>query len=201
MATASAHTSLPKKLKAVLARVCEHLGSVTKTKAVKLPYLVDVVASHVLGRRITEGTHETWDYGVVTREVYRAITHLDLSPDFVVEAHNFSEGGQLIKPGSAGAGALSDAELRLVDEVTRTFGALDAGSLGQLTKALNTDLCAEVWGSNRLAAVDDDAFARLSIGWQSFAHRLGDLDLTNRANWGSHIDDPAEHLRRALGAG
>jgi uncharacterized phage-associated protein len=52
-----------------------------------VPYLVDVVASHLLGHRITEGTHETWDYGVVTREVYRAVTHEDVSPDFVVEAH------------------------------------------------------------------------------------------------------------------
>lgn len=201
MATDSAQISLPPKLKAVLVRLCEQIGPVTKTKAVKLPYLVDVVANHVLGHRITEGTHETWDYGVVTREVYRAITHEDVSPDFVVEAHNYSEGGQLLKPGAATSSVLDKAELRVVDEVARAFGRLDAGGLGQLTKALNTDLAVSTWGSNERAAVDEDAFARLSAGWQSFARKLADLDLMNRASWGDDIDDPSEYLEQALGPG
>ena len=201
MATDGKQTALPHKLKAVLARLCEELGPITKTKAVKLPYLVDVVANHVLGHRITEGTHETWDYGVVTREVYRAVTHEDVSPDFVVEAHSYSEGGQLVKRGSAGSSVLAEAEIRIVDEVARAFGSLDAGSLGQLTKALNTHLTMDTWGSNQQAAVDEDAFARLSAGWQSFVRKLADLDLMKRASWGESIDDPSEYLEQALGSG
>jgi uncharacterized phage-associated protein len=199
MATKDHPISLPFKLKAVLARLCERLGPITKTKAVKLPYLVDVVGNHLLGHRITEGTHETWDYGVVTREVYRAITHEDVSPDFVVEAHNFSEGGQLVKPGTASSSSLDEKEMRIVDEVARTFGRLDAGSLGFLTKALNTELSVDTWGSNQQASVNEDAFARLSKGWQSFARRLADLDLANRANWGDVIVDPSDYVQRALG--
>ncbi len=46
--------TLDPKLKAVLARLCEKRGSLFKTQAVKLPYLVDVVATHVLGESITQ---------------------------------------------------------------------------------------------------------------------------------------------------
>jgi len=192
--------SLPDKLKSVLARLCKQLGPITKTKAVKLPYLVDVVANQVLGHRITEGTHETWDYGVVTREVFRAITHEDISPDFVVEAHDHSEGGQLVKLGSVNCNNLDEEELRVIDEVARELGHLDAGSLGQLTKALNSDLGTTTWGSNQRAAEDSNAFARLAAGWQSFARKLPDLDLSNRAHWGDPIDDPSDYVKGALNA-
>ena len=200
MATKGTQASLSPKLRAVMARLCEQLGPLIKTKAVKLPYLVDVVANHVLGRRITEGTHETWEHGVVTREAYRAITHGDLSPDFVVAAHNYSESGQLVGAGAATWDDLDEAELRIVDEVARAFGQLDADSMGRLTKALNTGLGADPWGgSNRRAAEGEDAFARLSIGWQAFARKLADLDLTDRASWGDSIEDPSEYIERALG--
>ncbi len=193
--------SLPRKLKSVLARLCEQLGPITKTKAVKLPYLVDVVANQVLGHRITEGIHETWDYGVVTREIYRAISHEDISPDFKVEAHDFSEGGQLIKLGTGNSNGLDEKELLVIDEVARELGHLDAGSLGQLTKALNSDLEMSIWGSNQRAAEDSNAFARLAAGWQSFARKLADLDLSNRAHWGDPIDDPSDYVKQTLRAG
>ena len=53
------------KLILVLERICERLGSVNKTQAVKLPYLVDTVAARVLGRPITSAAYETWRHGVV----------------------------------------------------------------------------------------------------------------------------------------
>ena len=61
MVTESAQISLPDKLKAVLARLCEQLGPITRTKAVKLPYLVDVVANQVLGHAILQPARDEPD--------------------------------------------------------------------------------------------------------------------------------------------
>lgn len=61
------------RLTAVLSRLCERLGPLFKTQAVKLPYLVDVVAGSVLGHAIADGTYQTWEHGVVAKEVYRFI--------------------------------------------------------------------------------------------------------------------------------
>ncbi len=178
---------MPPKLEAVLARLCERLGPMTKTKAVKLPYLVDVVARHTLGRRITEGTHQTWDYGVVTREVYRFFTHESAEPLFKVEPHHFSEGGILISLGEAPPPTLEDEERDIVDHVAELYGELDAGQLGNLTKALNTELEAGAWGSTHGAEVGEDAYARLAAGWQALYERLPRLDLTDESQWGEPI--------------
>jgi uncharacterized phage-associated protein len=189
------------KLEAVLARLCERLGALTKTKAVKLPYLVDVVAFQELGHRITEGTHQTWDYGVVTREVFSFITHnRNAQGLFAIEPHDYSEGGQQIRlRAHPKPGLLGTDEEALVDAVAIRYGRLDADSLGKLTKRINTHLDAGAWGSNHAAAVDEDAYARLADGWQAFCELLPDLDLTDETQWGEPIDDPREHLRRVLG--
>jgi hypothetical protein len=123
-------TSLPPRLEAVLARLCKRLGPMTKTKAVKLPYLVDVVARH---------------------------------------AH-----------------------------VAEHYGEMDAGKLGTLTKALNTELEASAWGSNHDAGVGEDAYARLADGWQALYEKLPHLDLTDESQWGEPIEDVDEYLKAAL---
>ena len=191
---------LPPKLEAVLARLCERLGPLTKTKAVKLPYLVDVVTRHALGRRITEGTHQTWDYGVVTREAYRFFTHGSGKPWFKIEPHHFSEGGVLISLDHGPPPPLDDDEREIVDHVSERYGQMDAGQLGALTKALNTDLDGSVWGSNHDAEVGEDAYARLADGWLTLYEALPRLDLTDERLWGEPIDDIDEYLKGALGA-
>ncbi|HEV3460033.1 MAG TPA: hypothetical protein VHG32_26095, partial [Thermoanaerobaculia bacterium] len=65
--------SLPRRLEAVMVRLCRGVR-LNKTQAVKLPYLVDVLATRHLGKAITEGRHEAWDHGVVTKQAWR---HLD----------------------------------------------------------------------------------------------------------------------------
>lgn len=192
-------TSLPPKLEAVLARLCEQLGPMTKTRAVKLPYLVDVVARHVLGHRITEGTHQTWDYGVVTREAYRFFTHEKGEPLFKVEPYPYSEGGVLISLKQENTTRLDDDEIEIVDHVAELYGEMDAGRLGSLTKALNTELAPDAWGSNHDAEVGEDAYARLSEGWQALYEKLPHLDLTDRNQWGKPIEDVDEYLKDVLG--
>jgi uncharacterized phage-associated protein len=191
---------LSPKLEAVLARLCERLGTMTKTKAVKLPYLVDVVASQEIGHRITEGNHQTWDYGVVTREVFSFITHNRSAQGlFSIEPHDYSEGGQRIRLRAQNSVPLSREEEAIVDAVADRYGRLDAESLGKLTKRINTHLDPEAWGSNHMAAVDEDAYARLAAGWQAFCELLPELDFTDESLWGDAIDDPRGYLRRALG--
>src|SRR5436305_431780 len=89
------------KLTAVLARLCERLGPLFSTQAVKLPYLVDVIANQVLGQPIANGTYQTWEHGVVAKEVFRFIKHevrekTAADALFRVEPHPYSESGKRI---------------------------------------------------------------------------------------------------------
>ncbi len=188
------------KLEAVLARLCESLGPITKTRAVKLPYLVDVVAQHVLGREIAGGTYQTWDYGVVTREVFAFIQHSGGDECLAVEEHRYSEGGLQIRRKAEPQGELTDQEKEVVDYVAAAYGGLDAGRLGALTKSLNPHLRPDDWGSNQTPELGEDAYARLSDGWQAFFAQLANVDLSDRSQWGEPIGDPREYLRKALGA-
>lgn len=195
-----ARTVLPTKLEAVLARLCEKAGPLTKTKAVKLPYLVDVVASHVLGRRITEGTHQTWDYGVVTREIFRFITyHPKASNCFKVESHAYSEGGQQIQVVAPSTTRTLDArELAIVDLVAEAFSGLGASELGILTKSMNVEFDKAAWGENHEALVDEDAYARLSQSWQNLFQQAPSLDFSDSSQWGTEVVDVKGFVRSSL---
>jgi len=192
---------LSPRLEAVLARLCTRLGPLLTTRAVKLPYLIDVLAQHHLGAPITGGTHQTWDYGVVTAEVWSYIQkNGDGNGPFEVSEHRFSEGGkQICLAREMEKNILKPEEEAIVDYVAENYGAVDATSLGKLTKALNTQLDVRAWGKNHAASVDEDAYARLSRSYQAFANRLPDLDLKNEESWGEPIGDPRDYLRRALG--
>lgn len=172
----------------------------TTTRAVKLPYLVDVVALRYLGSPITEARHETWEHGVVTSAVWSYIQAGGLldSP-FKVEEHDLSESGKRISLRSEPGEALSPEEIAIVDLVADTYGRLDAGSLGRLTKAMNTQLDTRSWGKNLPAGLDEDAYARLSDSYQHFHGKLPFLDFTKQEEWGEPIDDPHEYLTRELG--
>lgn len=196
--TISSAQKLAPKLAGVLARLCSRLGPLAKTKAVKLPYLVDVVAQRHLGRSISEGTHETWDYGVVTREVYRFITHHPSAP-FDVSESPFSEGAtQIACEASDLEEHLTPEELAIVDTVADLYGRLDVFSLGLLTKALNADLPAGAWGSNSRPAVDESVYARLSSDWPDLYFKLRNVDLSDRSAWGPSIDDSRAYARDLL---
>lgn len=192
---------LTPKLEAVLARLCCKLGKMTKTKAVKLPYLVDVAATAVLGHRITEGTHEAWEYGVVTKEVYKFITHGEPGPHFRRSSHGFSEGGQMIELAEeARSSSLTPEETAVVDWVAEQYGRLGAAELGTLTKQMNLEIEPERWSSseNPPAAVDEEAFARLSPSWQSFWQALPALSFDNASIPDEPIEDAEAYFRKAL---
>lgn len=197
----SADERLDPKLEAVLCRLCERLGVLSMTQAAKIPYLVDIVAKHVLGAPLTEGTHQTWKMGVVTREVWvYAQKGGNVNDPFIIKDSNQYPGGKRIYAGGEPDIELTPEQLEIVDVVADIWGGYDADRLGRLTKALNTHLGGEVWGDNRPAAVDADAFARLSAGWEAFNRRLPSLDFSDRRQWGESIEDPFEYIERELGA-
>ena len=195
---------LNSRLRAVLARLCERLGPMYSTQAVKLPYLVDVLAKRMLGHTIANATYQAWEHGVVAREVFRFIKHESATDDlFKVQSHQFSESGKQISLAKKldGEQMLSEDELAVVDYVADTYGRLPFDELGILTKRLNTEIPPEEWGSNRAAALEDETFLRLSPDWQSLCERISTTDLSDRSRWSDPINaNPREHFRRMLNA-
>ncbi|HEX4961334.1 MAG TPA: Panacea domain-containing protein [Thermoanaerobaculia bacterium] len=181
------------KLEAVLARLCEKLGSLYKTQAVKLPYLVDVIAAQHLGHRITEATFEAWKQGVVAREAWVGVTY-PREGCFEIEQPEYDEGWTVRLTGKPTV-RLAPEELAIVDIVADKYGDMTAQDLGSLTKSLNPEIPRERWGSNAEPATDEDAYARLSEGWQNLWRELPFLDLTDRSQWSDPIEDPDEYFR------
>lgn len=182
------------KLEAVLARLCEKLGSLYKTQAVKLPYLVDVIAAHKLGHRITDATFEAWKQGVVAREAWVGVTYPRADCLFRVEQPEFDEGWTVTLAGRS-AVSLSPEDLAVVDFVAEQYGTMTVQDLGSLTKALNPEIPRERWGSNAQPAINEDAYARLSEGWQDLWRELPFLDLTDSSQWSDPIEEPDEYFR------
>jgi hypothetical protein len=188
--------ALDSKTRGVLVRLCNKLGALTTTQAVKLPYLADVVAVYALGSRITPSEYQTWDLGVVAPDVWRAITKHRLDDAFEISKHEYTETGYAISLVHETPDGLSDEEREIVDFVADEYGARFAPDLGQLTKGLNPSV--RNWGSNSPASLDDETFHRLSDCWQMNWSRLPRLGLANRERWGEPITDAREYVKTLL---
>lgn len=167
------HPVLDPKMESVLVRLLSEVGELSKTQAVKLPYLVDVVAFKVLGHRITEGKYEPWQYGVVATEVYDLITDarhggeaLDDTP-FEVEEPRGYEDRQILRlaKGSNGAEALTDEEREIVEFVGIQYAHMSPSDLGELTKEMNPHV--KNWPSGRTVHVDARAYEHLPVEWDA----------------------------------
>ena len=168
-------TRLPTKLEAVLIRLGVKAAPLNVTQAVKLPYLVDVVAMHVLGHRITEGTHQAWDYGVVTKEAWHFLNKSDETSVFHLEPVRWSEEKRVVIDAEESTSEFSPEEQRIVDFVAQEFGAIRAGDLGRMTKLMNPEISR--WGSNRLADLGPDAYDRMSEDYQRMAAQVASVTL------------------------
>lgn len=195
-------TALDSRMAAVLARLCDRLGSLSKTQAVKLPYIVDVVAMHVRGDAVTGAEYEAWDYGVVAPAVWHAFSSDEAKASgrvngFSVRDLPYSESGVAIRlehPSSAG---LSDAEGEIVDDVAEMFGKLGYEELGKLTKAMNLEI--RKWGSNRQPRIDEEAYVRLVGRWDSVLSKVEADEAEDEQNWGDLTGAPTAELRKSLG--
>jgi hypothetical protein len=147
---------------------------------------VDVIAMHVLGRRITEGTHEAWDHGVVTSEMWHYLDKCEDSPVFHLEAVPWSEEKRVVIDIEDRASRLTPEELAVVDFVAEEF-ALRAGELGRLTKLMNPEV--SKWGSNRAADLGPDAYDRLSEDYQRMAALVASLTLDQLRRSSTPVED------------
>jgi uncharacterized phage-associated protein len=189
---------LEPKLTTVLARLCKRLGSLTKTQAVKLPYLVDVIAEHTLGERVTRATYQAWRYGVVAAEVWRGFAgDVGKAGIFSVEELPYSEGAVRIGLAGVAPDVLSPAEQVIVDYVAEEYGALDFEALGRLTKSMNPKI--RIWGSNERVVVDEDAYARLAGRWDALLRRLESCDTEDPQGWSEVTDYSPEFFKKSLG--
>jgi uncharacterized phage-associated protein len=185
----------PSKLEAVLVRLCQG-RTISITQAVKLPYLVDVVAQHAIGRVIVGGTYEAWDYGVVTKEAWTMLRH-DPPSSLAVEVHPYHESEFSVRS-TGTATTLTKEELEIVDFVAEKYLALSSASLGRLTKEMNPQIMMECWGTNQKASTDEDAYFRLSDEWKQTKQSLTVHDFDDESKWGEPITDPVEYVRRTL---
>jgi uncharacterized phage-associated protein len=169
--------NLPPKLRAVLVTLAKG-RALSITQAVKLPYLVDVVAEHALGRRITDGTHQTWQYGVVTREAWQFLDRCDTNdPDLRVEPIYCSEEKRIRVIGAPAHGTLTAEEVELIEEVAREFGGVSARELGLMTKLMNPEI--KNWGKNQVASTSAQAYDRLRPEYQAMAKRAAAVTLAD----------------------
>lgn len=190
---------LDPKMAAVLARLIERLGPLYTTQAVKLPYLVDVIARHILGAALTRATYEAWGHGVVAKEVYAFVNYDEPGPLFTVTPHQ--RNGELL--GLAGdspaENELTECELDIVDFVAEEYGRIHVDQLGKITKRMNTEIPPEEWGDNAPALLDDEAYLRLNPQWQGLCEAIRRVDLDDRTKWSEPIEnDPLAYFRRAM---
>jgi uncharacterized phage-associated protein len=190
---------LDPKMAAVLARLIERLGPLYTTQAVKLPYFVDVIASHVLGRALTRATYEAWGYGVVAKEVYAFINYDDPGPLFTVTSHQ--RNGELLGLAcdSPAETELTECELEIVDFVAEEYGRLHVDQLGKVTKRMNTEIAPEEWGDNAPVLPDEEAYLRLDPQWQGLCESIRRANLDDRSKWSEPIErDPLAYFRRVM---
>lgn len=163
---------LDPKMEAVLARLIAESpnGELAKTQAVKLPYLVDVVAQHVLGRRITNGRYAPWAHGVVATEIYDLITSaryggepLEGTPFEVYDPLGF-EDRQTVTVAAEIPDLLTEEEAEVVDFVAAQYARLEPSRLGQLTKQMNPHI--RSWPSpGKPVRVNEPAYDALPVGF------------------------------------
>jgi uncharacterized phage-associated protein len=166
---------LPPRLEAVMVRLCRGV-KLNKTQAVKLPYLVDVLATRHLGRPITEGQHEAWDYGVVTKQAWRHLDQCESGDSvFRLKPVQHSEEKRVeVLPAARGLDdRLTDAERAIVDYVRDTYGSIPAGDLGKMTKVMNPEIGS--WGRNIRADTGVNAYDRMTPEYQEMAKRVAGI--------------------------
>ena len=183
------------KLILVLERICERLGSVNKTQAVKLPYLADTISSRVLGRTITDAAYETWQHGVVCRPLYELLTKQAGSGRFRVEPRAFVEDEYTVSlAGSQTTRGLDDAEQAIVDHVADEFGDMTATALGFLTKRMNPEVPASAWGRRRSADVSENAYERLTPAYQEMVRQIQNVSAQELREGSTAVDDPRDWI-------
>jgi uncharacterized phage-associated protein len=192
MATQRSSQPLPPKLEAVLIRLTKD-APLSITQVVKLPYLIDVVANHILGRPITEGQHQTWKYGVVTSEAYNYLNEIEDDADsaFQVKGALYSDQRE-VRAVRDPAPVLTLEEERIVALVLQQYSDERATELGTMTKRMNPDVTS--WGNKRPADIGPDAYDRMSDDYQAMAAEAERWSLDRLLRESVEITSPEEAI-------
>lgn len=186
---------IPPRLEAVLLRLCSRSSpALSITQAVKLPYLVDVLAFQVLGRTITEGHHETWKYGVVTSEAWHFLRELPLGSPFELIPVPFSEEIRVEVTGESveDQDLLTDDERRIVDFVAAEYAVVSPGELGKMTKRMNPSITS--WGGNRPADTGGDAWERMTPEYLEMAESVAEVSMRDLRSRSRPVANPEDVL-------
>lgn len=182
---------LPPKLEAVLFRLCSRAPRpLTLTQAVKMPYLVDVLARQVLGRVVTEGHHQAWEHGVVTAEAWHHLHALSPASGFKTTPVPYSEEIRVEAVEEIPEGALSSDEERIVDFVAEEYAYCPPTELGEMTKRMNPAL--RGWGSNRAAGIGGDAYERMTPEYLEMSESVASLTLDHLRRSSRPISSPED---------
>lgn len=182
---------LPPKLEAVLVRLCRQAPKpLNVTQAVKLPYLVDVVANHVLGHRVTDGHHQAWEHGVVAAEAWNYFKARPVDSSFELTPVTYSEETRVQVEEDAAEALLDEDERRIVDFVAEEYAYVSATELGRLTKRMNPAV--RVWGSNHEADVSENAYERISWDYQEMVEAVSHVSLDRLRRESRPISSPED---------
>lgn len=190
---ASTDERLPPKLEAVLGRLCTRAPKpLSITQAVKMPYLVNVLAHRVLGHVVTEGHHEAWDHGVVTAEAWRFLHACPPGSGFRVTPVPYSEEIRVEAVEEASEADLSPEEQRIVDFVAEEYSFVTPTELGEMTKRMNPALRA--WGESRAADVGGDAYERMTPEYLEMSESVARVTLDQLRKSSRPVSSPEDVL-------
>jgi uncharacterized phage-associated protein len=125
------HNLQMQKIGNALVYLSSHISDLTKTKLLKLVYLLDEVSIRKSGVPIFNLTYKVWKFGPVSEDLY-----IDLSDDLrlVKDFLKFDASTQSFKPASEFCDdEFSDNEIELMNFVIEKYGAKSAADLVSVT--------------------------------------------------------------------
>ncbi len=125
------HNLQMQKIGNALVYLSSHISDLSKTKVLKLVYLLDEVSIRKSGVPIFNLTYKVWKFGPVSEDLY-----IDLSDDLrlVKDFLKFDGATQSFKPASEFCDdEFSDNEIKLMDFVIEKYGTKSAADLVSVT--------------------------------------------------------------------
>lgn len=125
------HNLHMQKIGNALVYLSSHISDLSKTKLLKLVYLLDEVSIRKSGVPIFNLTYKVWKFGPVSEDLY-----IDLSDDLrlVKDFLKFDASSQSFKPASEFCDVeFSDIEIKLMDFVIGKYGTKSAVDLLSVT--------------------------------------------------------------------
>lgn len=111
------------------------IGFLSKSKALKLLYLIEETSVKKYGRQILNLDFKVWQHGPVSKEIYYELNSdvPELLADYISLVPWGNGNIKIEAVADFNDDEFSEIDLRLIDEVIETFGHLDSGQLSDIT--------------------------------------------------------------------